>query len=281
MIRQEGGIRALKRLIEASGLKPIDGVAKGIILALTRFVMTNNYFYLDGYYYKQITGGAMGSSLTLTVANAYMYFVKQPIVKWVNRTCSLYYRYIDDLFIMSNVHSDILTGLVHSWTKLDDNIELSETTEAIAEYLDIRIGNEEGRLVSEVYHKPSHEPYFLPFTSVHNEHIKQNIPFGALVRSIRYSSSLNACKRDEAHIYMSLLLNKYPLSFILKQVERASGTLQCAILSRKNYSEMRKIFLAAVDNGERKVRIDFEVNILCHFSFCTGMHDFSIGFDRL
>jgi len=114
MIPQEGGVTAIKRLIEeASGLKQINGVKKEILLALARFVITNNYFYLDGSYYKQIRGGAMGSSLTLTIANAYMYFVERPISKWANRTCSLCYRYIDDLFIMSNVHAAILNGLVH------------------------------------------------------------------------------------------------------------------------------------------------------------------------
>ncbi|CAF4764814.1 unnamed protein product [Rotaria sp. Silwood1] len=87
MIPQEGGVQAIKRLIEATGLRQIDGVKKEIILALTRFVMTNNYFCLDGSYYKQIRGGAMGSPLTLTIANAYMYFVERPISKWANRTC--------------------------------------------------------------------------------------------------------------------------------------------------------------------------------------------------
>ncbi|CAF5009794.1 unnamed protein product, partial [Rotaria sp. Silwood1] len=111
MIPQEGGVTAIKKLMEASSLKQIDGVKKEIILALTRFVITNNYFYLDGSYYKQIRGGAMGSPLTLTIANAYMYFVERPISKWANKTCSLYFRYIDDLFIMSNVHADILKGL--------------------------------------------------------------------------------------------------------------------------------------------------------------------------
>ena len=43
MIPQEGGVIAIKRLMEACGLKEIDGVKKGIILALARFVMTNNY----------------------------------------------------------------------------------------------------------------------------------------------------------------------------------------------------------------------------------------------
>jgi hypothetical protein len=223
----------------------------------------------------------MGSPLTLTLANTYMYFVEQPIAKWANRKCSLYYRYIDDLFIMSNVHTDILKALVHFWNKLDENIELTENIGLTAEYLDIRIGNHEGRLVSEVYHKPSHEPYFLPFTSIHMEHIKRNIPFGALVRAIRYSSSYSAFKQEEAHICMALLLNKYPIRFILKQIGRVPRTFRCTLPTRKKYSEIRKVFLDATDKHGRKAGIDFETNILCHFSYCKGMNDFSTRFHTL
>ena len=97
----------------------------------------------------------MGSPLTLTIANAYMYFVERPISKWANRTCSLYYRYIDDLFIMSNVHVDILKGLVKFWNRLDSNIEFSESIGQTAEYLDVKLENRGGELVSEVFHKPS------------------------------------------------------------------------------------------------------------------------------
>ncbi len=90
MIPQEGGVTAIKRLLEVSGLKQIDGVKKEITLALTRFVMSTIFFCFDGSYYKQIRGGAMGSPLTLTVANAYMYFLERPIAKWANTTCTLY-----------------------------------------------------------------------------------------------------------------------------------------------------------------------------------------------
>ncbi len=43
--------------------------------------------------------------------------------------------------------------------------------------------------MSEIFHKPAHEPYFLPFTSIHAEHIKNSIPFVAPVRAIRYCST--------------------------------------------------------------------------------------------
>jgi hypothetical protein len=172
-------------------------------------------------------------------------------------------------------------SVVHFWNKLDINIELTESIGQTAEYLDVKLENRGGELVSEVFHKPSHEPYFLPFTSIHALHIKKNIPFAALVRAIRYSSSYIAFKHEEAHICMSLLLNKYPISFILKQFERVSQTFQCAIPTRKNYSDIRKIFLGAADNNVKKAGIDFNVNILCHFSYCKGMHDFSTRFHKL
>ncbi|CAF4168919.1 unnamed protein product [Adineta steineri] len=285
MIPEEGGVTAIKRLMETSNLKQIDGVKREIILALARFVMTNNYFYFDGSYYKQIRGGAMESPLILTIANTYMYFVERPIFKWAQRTCSIYYRYIDDLFIMSNVHADTLKGLLKFWNRLDSNIELSECVGLTAEYLDVNLENRGGILMTEVFHKPSHEPYFLPFTSVHAQHIKKNIPCVAYTRAIRYSSSFEAFKREEIHICMSLLLNGYPLSFILKQFERVLQTFQCAVPTRKNYLNIRKIFLETVDNNNnnitKKAGIDFKVHILCHFSFTKGMHNFSTRFQEL
>jgi hypothetical protein len=132
-----------------------------------------------------------------------------------------------------------------------------------------------------VFHKPSHEPYFLPFTSIHAHHIKKNIPFVALVRAIRYSSSYSEFKHEEAHICMPLLLNKYPMNFILKQFERVPQTFQCAVPNRKNYSSIRRICLDTADNITKKAKIDFEVNILCHFSYCKGMNDFPTRFHKL
>jgi hypothetical protein len=182
---------------------------------------------------------------------------------------------------MSNVHADTLKGLVRFWNRLDSNIIFSESIGQTAEYLDVKLENKEGKLVSTVFHKPSYEPYFLPFTSIHAQHIKKNIPYGALVRAIRYSSSYEAFKREETHICMSLLLNKYPINFIFEQFDRIFQTFQCAAPPQKNYSKIRKVFLDATNGNRKKAKIDFEVNILCHFSYSKGMHDFPTRFHQL
>jgi hypothetical protein len=182
---------------------------------------------------------------------------------------------------MSNIHADTLKGLMHFWNKLDVNIELSESIGHTAEYLDVKLENRGGVLRLEVFHKPSYEPYYLPFTSIHAQHIKKNIPFEALVRAVRYSSTYSAFKREEVHICMALLLNKYPLHFILKQFERVPRTFHCPVPTEKNFIHIRNILLGTTDKNVKKAGIDFEVNILCHFSFCKGMHDFSTLFHKL
>lgn len=80
---------------------------------------------------------------------------------------------------------------------------------------------------------------------------------------------------------MALLLNRYPLRFILRQLKRVPKIFQCDIPTEQNYAYVRKFFSEAVENKEKKAKIDFEVNILCHFSFCKGMDDFVTRFHKL
>ena len=80
---------------------------------------------------------------------------------------------------------------------------------------------------------------------------------------------------------MSLLLNKYLIAFILKQLETVPRTFQCAVTTQHNYADIRKKLLASANNKSKKAEIDFEINIMCHFSFCKGMQDVSTRFHKL
>ncbi|CAF4506305.1 unnamed protein product [Rotaria magnacalcarata] len=83
MIPQTEGVLAIKKMLDYLELKQIGGLKIEIIIRLIRFVMKNNYFLYEGQYYCQIRGGAMGSPLTLTIANCYMFFFERNIVKQI------------------------------------------------------------------------------------------------------------------------------------------------------------------------------------------------------
>ncbi|CAF1686698.1 unnamed protein product, partial [Adineta ricciae] len=55
-------------------LKQINNFKVEAIIRLARFVMQNNYFSYNHQFYHQIRGGPMGSPLTITIANCYVFF---------------------------------------------------------------------------------------------------------------------------------------------------------------------------------------------------------------
>ncbi|CAF3710874.1 unnamed protein product [Rotaria sp. Silwood1] len=78
----------------------------------------------------------------------------------------------------------------------------------------------DGKLFTKVYHKPSHKPYYLPYNSVHPIHIKKNIIFTMLLRTIRYCSTFEAYVHERESLRMAFLLNKYSNKCIDEQFNK-------------------------------------------------------------
>lgn len=99
MVPQVERALSLRKMLDHLKLKQIGGLKTETIIRLSRFVMLNNYFSYEDKFYHQIRGGAMGSPLTLTIANCYMFFYERDIVKQIRNSGGLYLRYIDDIFL--------------------------------------------------------------------------------------------------------------------------------------------------------------------------------------
>ena len=102
----------------------------------------------------------------------------------------------------------------------DTNIKIEHRIAGSVDFLDVTITNENGRLRTSVYHKSAAEPYILPFTSDHPQHIHRNIPYAALLRAARLCSHVGDFDVECVRLDMSLLSNDYPPSFISKQRDR-------------------------------------------------------------
>ncbi len=55
--------------------------------------------------------------------------------------------------------------------KIDLNIKLNPQIVTTINFLDLYMENVDGQLFTKLYHKPSHEQYYLPFNSVHPMHL--------------------------------------------------------------------------------------------------------------
>ena len=146
----------------------------------------------------------MGSPLTLTMANCYMFFFEQDIIKQINNSGGLYVRYIDDIFITVNWPERHLDQQIERWNSFDSNINLKASFGKVSNFLDLYLENREGKLITKVYHKPSYEPYYLPFNSIHPLHMKKNVPYALILRAIRYCSTFDVFIQERESIVMSV-----------------------------------------------------------------------------
>ncbi|CAF3778152.1 unnamed protein product [Rotaria sp. Silwood1] len=218
--------------------------------------------------------------LTLTIANCYIFFFERDIVKQINNSGGLYVRYIDDIFITINWPTQHLFKQIDRWNKFDLNIKLKAEVSHSKNFLDLYIENINGELFTKVYHKPSYEPYYLPFNSVHAMHMKKNIQFAMLIRTIKYCSIFEVYLCEREKLRMALLLNKYPGEFIEKQFSRVfqKHNLIQPILTNNHKTLRKKIIY--IDNKE-KISIDYGKTMFIHFTYCLNMKTFSAKFHAL
>ena len=279
MIPQTEGVLSLRKMLNCLNLKQVDGLKIETIIRLSRFVMQNNYFSFDGQFYHQKRGGAMGSPLTLTIANCYMFFFERQISKQVNNSGGLFLRYIDDLFLVINWPERHLLKQIEKWNQIDQNIKLQAHIGHTTNFLDLYMQNDNGVLVTCVFHKPSYEPYYLPFNSIHPMHMKKNIAFAMCLRTIRYCSSFQSFINERESLRMALLLNKYPEGFINRQFELLFEKFKIKEqVSAQNY---QRVHSTISSSPQTKIPVNDENNIFIHFTYCSNMRTFPIRFHAL
>ncbi|CAF3764840.1 unnamed protein product [Adineta steineri] len=144
MIPQVEGVLSLKQMLDYLNLNQVNDLKTEVIIQLANFIMNNNYFKYNDQYYHQIRGGAMGSPITLTIANCYMFFYEQQIFKQITNSFGLYVRYIDDIFIIINWPSRHFVKQVDRWNEIDSNIKLSANINLYADFLDLHMENKDG-----------------------------------------------------------------------------------------------------------------------------------------
>ena len=102
-----------------------------------------------------------------------------------------------------------LRELLHEANQWHPNIKLDYKISQNLPFLDVLLTNKNGILQTSVYHKPTTEPYVVPFTSDHHPYIYANMIQTALARAVRYSSTFEAFNQEKRQIKLMFLYNGY------------------------------------------------------------------------
>ncbi|CAF4204798.1 unnamed protein product, partial [Adineta steineri] len=214
MLPQEESLAILVEFLNVHGYKKVKCIDPITLKELASIVLQENAFAYDKKIYKQTTGGAMGSSFTLTLANIFMWHWQKRLVDEQTKTGEFYGRYIDDIFMTWNKSEQDLKDLLDQANQWHPNIKLDYKISHSLPFLDVLLTNDYGTLTTSVYHKPAAEPCVVPFISDHPRHVFTNVIKTSLARAVRYSSTFKAFHYERLYIKLMLLYNGYPSTFI-------------------------------------------------------------------
>jgi hypothetical protein len=92
MLPQDEALNILVEFLHVHGYRKVKGMSLDTIRKLASIVIKENVFVYDKKFYKQTTGGAMGSSFTLTLANIFMWKWQKELVLQQDITNEVYGR---------------------------------------------------------------------------------------------------------------------------------------------------------------------------------------------
>ena len=103
-------------------------------------------------------------------------------------------RYIDDGFMTTNLSFDQIKAKLDTADHKDRNIRIKYQIQSCVEFLDVVIQNDNGQLTTSVFHKPTAEPYILPYTSDHPRHVTlESVPMCTTSLSSAFESICLCC----------------------------------------------------------------------------------------
>jgi hypothetical protein len=121
----------------------------------------------------------------------------------------------------------------------------------------VLITNENGQLKTCVYHKPTAEPYYVPYRFDHPHKYHRNIPYSALIRAARLCSNVDDFNLELLRIEIALLLGHYPPKFISNQflrffqVNNAMSVLK--ELNKTVYQRLHQQLIHRITEKEKKL----------------------------
>ena len=149
--------------------RPAYRISHQSILSLLKLVLHCNNFIFEDKHYLQIGGTAMGTKLAPSYANIFMGELESKMLRTAPYQPYVYLRYIDDIFIIWTGTEMQLQAFYNHCNQFHKSIKftIEYSTEKIT-FLDTVVHrNNDGKIVFDLYGKPTDKHCYLHFDSNH------------------------------------------------------------------------------------------------------------------
>ena len=187
------------------------------IISLLKMCLDGTYFVFRGTIYQQMFGTAMGSPVSVVVANMVMEDVEERALSMFPTPPRYWKQYVDD--ILTVLPSDMLDIFLLHLNSIESSTYEVENSEGILPFLDISLKHEtDGSICTTIFRKQTHTDRYLDFSSHHPITHKM-----AVIRTLSSRAEATCSKsvsmQDELiHISTALSKNNYPKHLIQRQL---------------------------------------------------------------
>ena len=192
---------------------------------LLTLCLQNSFFRLDGDYFLQNSGVAMGNKMGPPVAILFMHSLEQQLSTHLRP--DIFMRYIDDYFGVWTQGEGQFVQFQQHINSIYPSIKLTTTREDVngsIPFLDILLTRHaDNTYNTELYIKDTHSGISLHYQSAHPRITKENTLKNELRRAIRLSSTPQAVTRSINRVIHTFRNNGYPSKLIFNIVKQVKG----------------------------------------------------------
>ena len=206
---------AKERLLTDPSLPERTALSPDEVVNLLTFCLNATYLSYRGEWYQQTYGTAMGSPISVTVADLVMEDVEERALSTCTHKPLFWKRYVDDT--LSALPPDQIQAFHHHLNSIEPSIQftIEEEPQGTIAFLDTLVTrHDDGSLSTTVFRKKTHTDRYLDFSSHHPLVHKAAVTRTLLTRADRICTF--QCDRDteKKHVSKALESNGYPKTLI-------------------------------------------------------------------
>ena len=230
-IPQTDGINAFRSFLNRH---TTDSALINDIPIFINFILTYNIFKFNNDNYIQIKGTAMGTKMAPACANIYMDAIEKSFLSSSPQKPSVYYRYIDDIFLLWPHGNDSLTHFFEHANNIQQNIQFThECSKTTLPFLDVSFQITQNQIFTTLHKKPKDCHGYLHYTSSHPLHIKNSIIYSQFLRYKRICTTNTDFIEHSNELTTHLLHKAYPFKVITKQWNKVKKIPRTELLIQK------------------------------------------------
>ena len=212
------------------------------LIQLITYILTKNNFVFQGEHYLQLQGTAMGTRMAPSYANIFMGALEEKVLSDVDKKPDVWWRYIDDVFVIWTHGEECLIEFVNQINKMHTKIQFTaEWSSRSIAFLDVNVSIDGGRIVTDLFSKPTDTHQFLHRRSCHPRHCKSTIAYSQALRMRRICSEDDLYQKRTKELENYLVNRGYDRVEVQHQINRATRISRTEALGTSEVRTMKRV----------------------------------------